>query len=76
MYKNISDTIKSTGKPRKIIKAVHFTDAHVDTLYKLNSDNSCPDFLCCRNENGFPSDPKRKAMQWGDLKCDIPSLTF
>lgn len=28
--------------------------------------------LCCRAENGFPSDPKRQAEYWGSYLCDIP----
>jgi len=76
VYKKIADNVKATKKPRKIVKAVHFTDAHVDTMYKIGSDNTCPDFLCCHHENGYPNDPTRRARQWGDFKCDIPSLTF
>jgi len=33
--------------------------------------------MCCRAENGFPSDPSKAAPKWGSLsKCDIPRKTF
>jgi hypothetical protein len=61
IYKKISDEVKATKKPRKTIRAVHFTDAHVDNAYKTGSDNSCGDFLCCHLENGYPNQANRRA---------------
>jgi hypothetical protein len=47
--------------PRKTIKAVHFSDPHVDNKYKIGYDNLCTDLLCCRYENGQPGDVNRQA---------------
>ena len=29
--------------------------------------------ICCRAENGFPTEDYRKAGYWGEYSCDIPS---
>jgi len=60
------------GQNRKTIKAVHISDVHVDFLYAVGSDAKCNLPLCCRAENGFPTDPERQAPKWGSYLCDIP----
>ena len=76
LYAQIKDAAAKSGKPRKTIKAVHFSDPHVDPTFKVGADNACSDLLCCHYENGQPESTARQAKQWGDLNCDLPSLTF
>ena len=66
----------ATGKNRKILKVVHFTDPHIDSLYKEGSDALCPQYLCCREMNGMSEDPLRRAGKWGSYHCDMPALTL
>ena len=54
LYGQIRDAAAKSGKPRKTIKAVHFSDPHVDAKYKIGADNACSDLLCCHYENGQP----------------------
>jgi len=54
LYGQIKDAAAKSGKPRKTIKAVHFSDPHVDAKYKIGADNACSDLLCCHYENGQP----------------------
>eukprot|EP00347_Sterkiella_histriomuscorum_P016021 403354796 len=70
LYQQIS------GKQRKTLKVVHISDPHVDFDYKIGADAMCNMPLCCRAENGFPTDPKRQAEQWGSYLCDIPPHVF
>ena len=44
---------------RKTIKTVHFSDPHVDNQYRVGADAYCNTYLCCREENGFPTEPER-----------------
>jgi len=32
------------------------SDPHIDTQYKVGALWKCDGYLCCRAENGFPSD--------------------
>jgi hypothetical protein len=66
-----------TGQPgRKKLIAVHLADPHVDYNYVVGSDNQCSDYLCCRANNGFPTEPSRKAGPWGSYMCDVPPNTL
>ena len=47
--------------PRPKIRAVHISDAHIDTDYKVGSFKECDRTICCREENGFPDDPSQQA---------------
>jgi sphingomyelin phosphodiesterase len=58
------------------VKAVHFSDAHVDSLYRVGADSQCSTYLCCRDENGYPTEPSRQASKWGSYQCDLPQATF
>lgn len=44
----------------------------MDFKYTIGADSKCGNFLCCRVENGFPSDPTRKAGAFGAYQCDLP----
>ena len=55
IYKNIQSNKGAT--PRQKVRAVHFTDAHVDKLYTIGTKKECPGpQSCCRVEFGFPED--------------------
>jgi hypothetical protein len=72
----IYSNIRGATTPRKTIKAVHFSDPHVDTVYRIGADSKCNTYLCCRDENGYPTEPERKAKEWGSYLCDLPVQTF
>ena len=57
---------------RRVIKAVQMSDPHVDFYYTPGTIADCNMPICCRPENGFTSDPKRAAGQWGNYNCDLP----
>jgi len=61
IYKEIKAKNATT---RPIVKAIHFSDVHVDRNYKIGANIECPGAYtsCCRNEHGFPSDPSKKAQ--------------
>lgn len=64
------------NKSRKTIKAVQFTDLHVDFDYAVGSDSQCNGLLCCRDYNGYPTEPERQAGEYGSYKCDLPEKSF
>ncbi|XP_037094630.1 sphingomyelin phosphodiesterase-like, partial [Pollicipes pollicipes] len=37
------------------LKVLHIADLHLDEQYAEGADNSCPEVLCCRAENGTSS---------------------
>lgn len=52
---------------------LHLADLHLDSMYREGADNSCPEVLCCRAENGIPTNISRRAGRWGDYtRCDSP----
>lgn len=42
----------------------------MDLFYKAGTNANCNMPLCCREENGYPADPKDAAGIWGDYRCD------
>lgn len=52
------------------------TDPHVDFMYTEGADKNCNNYLCCRPDNGFPTEPSRMASPWGEYKCDLPARTL
>lgn len=42
---------------RPTMKFVHFTDIHMDMFYTSGASKKCPDVICCRATDGFPTDP-------------------
>lgn len=68
----VYDQIANSPQPRKTLKAVQISDPHVDFLYTDGADSQCGGFLCCRENNGFPTDPSRQAGPFGEYKCDLP----
>lgn len=69
------DSIKGTTD-RKTFKAVHYSDVHVDLKYQAGTNANCNMPLCCRPENGIPSNPSDAAGPWGDYKCDTAPATL
>jgi sphingomyelin phosphodiesterase len=65
-----------TIKDRKTFKVVHVSDPHVDYLYAPGSDAQCNDYLCCRANQGFPTEKERQAGRWGSYQCDTPPETL
>jgi hypothetical protein len=53
----IYQQIASDPLPRATLIAVHITDPHVDYLYTPGANADCNEPVCCRPENGLPSDP-------------------
>ena len=60
------------GSKRELIRVVHLSDVHVDFRYTVGTEIDCGNYLCCRPESGYPSDPDRQAKPWGSYKCDLP----
>jgi len=73
---NLYDSIKASDAPRKTFRMLHMTDAHFDLLYKDGALTDCDWVICCRAQNGFPSDPKKQAKPWGSFNCDLPYKTI
>ena len=61
---------------RKTFKAVHYSDVHVDHKYKEGTKSKCNMPLCCREENGYPSDPKDAARKYGEYNCDTTPIVL
>lgn len=49
---------------------------HIDYQYTPGADKNCNNLLCCRQQDGFPTEPERKASEWGEYKCDMPPQTL
>lgn len=59
----------------RILKVLHMSDVHTDLKYQEGSNGNCGKPLCCREENGQPSDPKFAAGRWGFKGfCDLPRV--
>lgn len=58
------------------MKAVLLTDVHIDLEYKEGTLVDCGDYLCCREENGYPEPGQEGAGEWGAFPCDPPVKTF
>lgn len=57
---------------RPTLKFVHFTDIHMDLQYVKGASKTCPDVICCRAVDGFPTDPSQQAGPLGTFGCDVP----
>lgn len=70
------DSISVDKKQRKTFKAAHYSDVHVDFYYKEGTNANCNMPLCCREENGFPADPKDAARKYGEYNCDTAPIVL
>ena len=60
-------------KERPTISLIQFTDVHLDLDYKVGADTNCNNMLCCRDDDGYPKNPKQQAGPYGSLaQCDVP----
>ena len=72
LYEEIRHDTKS-GEHRKTISLIQFTDIHLDLDYKVGANMYCNNMICCRHEDGYPSDPAMQAGPYGAMgMCDIP----
>lgn len=74
LYKYMKERDANAEEPVATYKILHFTDLHIDFDYAPGSNANCNQPLCCRKENGYPSDPKDQAGFWGNYNCDLPEL--
>jgi len=70
LYKEIAADPNKDSRPT--LKFVHFTDIHMDMKYRSGASKKCSDVICCRAENGFPTDPSLRAGPLGTFGCDVP----
>jgi len=70
--------IRTDQKKRQSLRAVHFSDVHLDNDYKAGTLANCTEILCCREEAGWPiEDGDIPAGEWGGMdRCDIPPKTY
>ncbi|KAF9401486.1 hypothetical protein BGX21_001571 [Mortierella sp. AD011] len=56
------------------IKVLHFSDWHLDPLYKPGTEAKCSHNICCRDYGSWndPGPIKKPASKWGDGRCDTP----
>ncbi|CDW80649.1 saposin b domain-containing protein [Stylonychia lemnae] len=71
---NLYETINNDSNKnlRPTFKAVHFTDVHTDFYYVSGASTQCDNIICCRKENGFPTNKSIQAGPLGAYGCDIP----
>lgn len=70
LYKEIAADPNREQRPT--LKFVHFTDIHMDMKYRAGASKKCGDVICCRAENGFPTNESLQAGPLGTFGCDIP----
>lgn len=70
------EAIRNDPKKRKTIKVLHMTDIHVDLEYAEGYNAKCNEPICCRVNNGIPSDPSHAAGKYGDYNCDLAPSTM
>ncbi len=51
---------------------IQFTDIHMDLQYVAGASNKCDNIICCRADDGFPTDESLQAGSLGDFGCDVP----
>lgn len=59
----------------RTLKVLHMSDVHTDLKYQEGSNGNCGKPLCCRVENGIPSNLSQAAGRWGYQGfCDLPRV--
>jgi hypothetical protein len=53
LYKEIAADPNKEQRPT--MKFVHFTDIHMDLLYRAGASKVCGDVICCRASDGYPT---------------------
>jgi hypothetical protein len=75
IYKEIA----ADPKPRKTIKVVQFSDAHLDLYYQEGSTVNCGRSYCCRAESEPDPLPEQRELagKFGSYGwCDVPKHTL
>ncbi|CAO3565700.1 unnamed protein product [Mortierella alpina] len=56
------------------IQVLHFSDWHLDPLYRPGAEAKCSHNICCRDYGRWndPGPIKKRASKWGEGKCDTP----
>lgn len=73
---NLYRAYNAKGSPKDgLIKAVLFSDLHIDFEYTPGNSNNCGNILCCRTDSGRARRPEDAAGRWGDYECDLPEET-
>ncbi|KAG6025510.1 hypothetical protein E4U41_001501 [Claviceps citrina] len=64
---------QKTVSGKKPLQIIHFSDIHIDPLYKEGTSIECGKPICCRdNEKGTLPDPAHRAGPFGNHNCDTP----
>jgi len=65
---------KQPAPSGETIQVLHFSDWHVDPLYREGTEARCSHNICCRDFGRWndPGPIKKKASKWGESKCDTP----
>lgn len=50
------EQIYADTKERETLTFLHISDIHIDLDYKVGTNAVCGSYLCCREENGIPTD--------------------
>ena len=56
------------------MKLLHMSDPHIDFEYVEGANADCGKPVCCRKEDGFPSDKSKAAPKFGHPNCDAPEI--
>ncbi|KAG0079099.1 hypothetical protein BGZ90_003537 [Linnemannia elongata] len=56
------------------MQVLHFSDWHLDPLYRPGKEAQCSHNICCRDYGSWndPGPIKKPASKWGEPKCDTP----
>lgn len=58
-----------------VMRILHLSDVHWDSLYTPELDTDCGEPLCCRPPNKYVG-PDKGAGKWGSYPCDTPWITL
>ncbi|XP_072029445.1 sphingomyelin phosphodiesterase-like [Amphiura filiformis] len=71
----VEPTPPKAGSPE--LKVLHLSDIHWDRMYQEGANAVCGEPLCCRSNDGKPTDPANAAGKWGDYRdCDTPKIVI
>lgn len=59
-----------------VLTIIQLSDIHYEPPYLPGGNAECDAPMCCRNDQGQPSNPEAAAGYWGDYNCDTPWNVF
>jgi sphingomyelin phosphodiesterase len=65
-----SKSIHSIRSPNDM-KIIHLTDLHFDENYVEGNNAVCTNSICCRRNDGLPSNPADGGGFWGDYRVNV-----